>query len=130
MEHIERAGITPGIPFRYIQRNRFAKVKDTIVDYAIRIGKGFHFIGLYNIQFIIDKAEQVYVLEVNPRSSRTVPFLSKITGVPMSHVATRCALGHSLKEQAMQKAYDHKVNASLSKHRSSLLLSCAVLIPY
>src|SRR5699024_2315539 len=65
----------------------------------IRIGKGFHFIGLYNIQFIVDKDENVYVLEVNPRSSRTVPFLSKITSVPMSHIATMCVLGHSLKEQ-------------------------------
>ena len=100
MEHIERAGIHSGDSISvYPAQTVSQKVKDTIVDYAIRIGKGFHFIGLYNIQFIIDKAEQVYVLEVNPRSSRTVPFLSKITGVPMSHVATRCALGHSLKEQ-------------------------------
>ena len=54
---------------------------------------------MYNIQFIVDKDENVYVLEVNPRSSRTVPFLSKITSVPMSHIATLCVLGHSLEEQ-------------------------------
>mgnify|MGYP000553315500 CR=1 FL=1 len=104
MEHIERAGIHSGDSISvYPAQTVSQKVKDTIVDYAIRIGKGFHFIGLYNIQFIIDKAEQVYVLEVNPRSSRTVPFLSKITGVPMSYVATRCILGHSLKEQGYEE---------------------------
>ena len=69
----------------------------------IRIGKGFKFIGLYNIQFIVDKEEKVYVLEVNPRSSRTVPFLSKVTGIPMSYIATRCVLGHSLKEQGYEE---------------------------
>lgn len=100
MEHIERAGVHSGDSISvYPPQIISQKVKDTIVDYAIRIGKGFRFIGLYNIQFIVDKQEHVYVLEVNPRSSRTVPFLSKITGVPMSHVATRCVLGHSLQEQ-------------------------------
>ena len=97
-------------------------MKDTIVDYAIRIGKGFHFIGLYNIQFIIDKAEQVYVLEVNPRSSRTVPFLSKITGVPMSHVATRCALGHSLKRTGLCRR--HTTTKSTRLCQSTGLLFC------
>ena len=64
MEHIERAGIHSGDSISvYPAQTVSQKVKDTIVDYAIRIGKGFHFIGLYNIQFIIDKAEQVYVLE-------------------------------------------------------------------
>jgi len=100
MEHIERAGVHSGDSISvYPAPTASQQVKDTIIEYAIRIGKGFHFIGLYNIQFIVDRDEKVYVLEVNPRSSRTVPFLSKITGVPMSHVATRCALGHSLKEQ-------------------------------
>ena len=100
MEHIERAGVHSGDSFSvYPAPTLSEKVKETIADYAIRIGKGFHFIGLYNIQFIVDKDENVYVLEVNPRSSRTVPFLSKITSVPMSHIATMCVLGHSLKEQ-------------------------------
>lgn len=100
MEHIERAGIHSGDSISvYPTQSISQKVKDTIVDYAIRIGKGFHFIGLYNIQFIVDKQDNVYVLEVNPRSSRTVPFLSKITGVPMSHVATCCVLGQSLAQQ-------------------------------
>ena len=100
MEHIERAGVHSGDSISvYPAPTLSQKIKDTIVDYAIRIGKGFHFVGLYNIQFIVDKEDNVYVLEVNPRSSRTVPFLSKITGVPMSHAATMCVLGHSLAEQ-------------------------------
>lgn len=104
MEHIERAGVHSGDSISvYPAPTISQKVKDTIVDYATRIGKGFHFIGLYNIQFIVDKEQNVYVLEVNPRSSRTVPFLSKITGVPMSYVATRCVLGHTLHEQGYEE---------------------------
>ena len=100
MEHIERAGVHSGDSISvYPSETISQKVKDTIVDYAIRIGKGFHFIGLYNIQFIVDRNEKVYVLEVNPRSSRTVPFLSKITHVPMANVATRCILGERLSQQ-------------------------------
>ena len=100
MEHIERAGIHSGDSISvYPAQSISQKVKDTIVDYGMRIGKGFQFVGLYNIQFIVDDQDNVYVLEVNPRSSRTVPFLSKITGVPMSHVATRCILGESLAQQ-------------------------------
>lgn len=100
MEHIERAGIHSGDSISVYPVQSISKqVKDTIIDYGIRIGKGFQFIGLYNIQFIVDKQDKVYVLEVNPRSSRTVPFLSKITGVPMSHVATQCVLGQSLADQ-------------------------------
>ena len=104
MEHIERAAVHSGDSISvYPAPTASQQVKDTIIEYAIRIGKGFHFIGLYNIQFIVDRDEKVYVLEVNPRSSRTVPFLSKITGVPMSYVATRCVLGHSLKEQGYEE---------------------------
>ena len=109
MEHIERAGIHSGDSISvYPPQTISDKVRDTIVDYSIRIGKGFHFIGLFNIQFIVEapkdgKEEMVYVLEVNPRSSRTVPFLSKITGVAMSHIATRCVLGDSLAEQGYEE---------------------------
>lgn len=111
MEHIERAGVHSGDSISvYPAPTISQKVKDTIVDYAIRIGKGFKFIGLYNIQFIVDKADNVYVLEVNPRSSRTVPFLSKITNVPMSYVATRCVLGHSLKEQGYEEGIQAEGN--------------------
>ena len=92
--YYERAGIQSGdsisvYPTQIINE----KVKETIIDYGTRIGEGFEFVGLYNIQFIVDKENNVYVLEVNPRSSRTVPFLSKITGVPMSQIATKCVLG-------------------------------------
>ncbi len=106
MEHIERAGIHSGDSISVYPTQTISKtVKDTIIDYAIRIGKGFHFIGLYNIQFIVDHNEKVYVLEVNPRSSRTVPFLSKITGVPMCTIATKAVLGESLKQQGFQQEY-------------------------
>ncbi len=85
-------------------------VKDTIVDYTMRIGKGFHFVGLYNIQFIVDKEDQVYVLEVNPRSSRTIPFLSKITGISMADIATRCVMGESISAQGYQEGLHEEKN--------------------
>lgn len=97
MEHIERAGVHSGDSISVYPAPTISnQIKETIIEYAKRIGKGFCFKGLFNIQFIVDKDENVYVLEVNPRSSRTVPFLSKITGIPMSHVATRCVLGETL----------------------------------
>lgn len=106
MEHIERAGVHSGDSFSVYPAQTISKeVKDTIIDYARRIGEGFEFVGLYNIQFIVDKQDNVYVLEVNPRSSRTVPFLSKITGVPMSYIATKAVLGHSLEEQGYTPGY-------------------------
>lgn len=104
MEHIERAGVHSGDSISvYPTQTLSQKVKDTIVDYTIRIGKGFNFIGLFNIQFIVDKDNNVYVLEVNPRSSRTIPFLSKITGISMADLATRAVMGHSLKEQGYKE---------------------------
>ena len=106
MEHIERAGVHSGDSISvYPPQTINDEVKKTIIDYATRIGEGFGFIGLYNIQFIVDNKNQVYVLEVNPRSSRTVPFLSKITGVPMSHIAAMAVLGHSLEEQGYEPGY-------------------------
>ncbi|MDY2958525.1 carbamoyl-phosphate synthase large subunit [Floccifex sp.] len=106
MEHIERAGIHSGDSISVYPTQRIdEKTKQTIIDYATRIGKGFKFVGLYNIQFIVDKNNRVYVLEVNPRSSRTVPFLSKITGVPMSYIATKCVLGQSIVDQGLTPGY-------------------------
>ncbi len=106
MEHIERAGIHSGDSISVYPTQSLSKeVKDTIIDYAIRIGKGFGFVGLYNIQFIVDKNNKVYVLEVNPRSSRTVPFLSKITGIPMCTVATKAILGESIASQGYTPGY-------------------------
>ena len=106
MEHVERAGIHSGDSISvYPTQNISQKVKDTIIDYGIRIGKGFGFVGLFNIQFIVDREEKVYVLEVNPRSSRTVPFLSKITGVPMVDIAVKAVLGESLRRQGLEPGY-------------------------
>lgn len=106
MEHIERAGVHSGDSISvYPPQTISDEVKATIIDYAKRIGEGFEFVGLYNIQFIVDKEDNVYVLEVNPRSSRTVPFLSKITGVPMSYIATQAVLGKSLREQGIEPGY-------------------------
>ena len=106
MEHIERAGVHSGDSISvYPTQTISQQVKDTIIDYGTRIGKGFEFVGLYNIQFIVDKESNVYVLEVNPRSSRTVPFLSKITGVPMSYIATQAILGKSIEEQGYTPGY-------------------------
>ena len=106
MEHVERAGIHSGDSISvYPTQTLSKKVKDTIIDYAEKIGRGFEFVGLYNIQFIVDHNQKVYVLEVNPRSSRTVPFLSKITGVPLCTVATKALLGESLEEQGYKPGY-------------------------
>lgn len=106
MEHIERAGVHSGDSISvYPAQTISDEVKQTIIDYAVRIGEGFEFVGLYNIQFIVDRDDNVYVLEVNPRSSRTVPFLSKITGVPMSYIATQAVLGKSLEEQGYTPGY-------------------------
>ncbi len=97
MEHIERAGVHSGDSFAvYPTQTLSQKIKDTVVEYTQRIGKELGIKGLFNIQFIIDEKEDVYVLEVNPRASRTVPILSKITGVPMVSAATRIMLGETL----------------------------------
>ena len=102
MEHVERTGIHSGDSISvYPTFSVSQKVKDTIIDYTIRLGKEIGIVGLYNIQFIADDHDMVYVIEVNPRSSRTVPFLSKATGTPMAKIATNVMLGTSLKEQGI-----------------------------
>ena len=104
MEHVERTGIHSGDSISvYPTFSVSQKVKDTIIDYTIRLGKEIGIIGLYNIQFIADDNDMVYVIEVNPRSSRTVPFLSKATGMPMAKIATNVMLGKSLREQGVDK---------------------------
>jgi carbamoyl-phosphate synthase large chain len=98
MEHIERAGVHSGDSMAaYPPQTLSQRVKDTIADYTKRLALGLNCIGMMNIQFVI-KDEQVYVIEVNPRASRTVPFLSKVTDIPMAQVATRLILGESLAE--------------------------------
>jgi carbamoyl-phosphate synthase large subunit len=80
-------------------------VKDTIIEYTKQLGMAIGIIGLFNIQFIVDENDKVFVIEVNPRSSRTVPFLSKSTGIPMAKIATMVILGHSLREQGITEMY-------------------------
>ena len=99
MEHIEETGVHSGDSISvYPAYSVSPQVKKTIEEYTIKLGLGIGIKGLFNIQFIVDENDNVYVIEVNPRSSRTVPFLSKATGVPMANIATKVMLGHSLKE--------------------------------
>ncbi|MEG2003271.1 MAG: carbamoyl-phosphate synthase large subunit, partial [Clostridia bacterium] len=81
------------------------KVKGKILDYTKQLGLGIGIIGLYNVQYIVDKNEDVFVIEVNPRSSRTVPFLSKATGYSLADIVTLVILGKSLKEQGIFEIY-------------------------
>ncbi|SFG40053.1 carbamoyl-phosphate synthase large subunit [Sporolactobacillus nakayamae] len=98
MEHIERAGVHSGDSIAvYPAQTLTAEVKQEVVDTAIKIARGLKVVGMMNIQFIIHN-NHVYVIEVNPRASRTVPFLSKITGVPMAKVATKLILGEHLEK--------------------------------
>ena len=106
MELVERTGIHSGDSISvYPTFSISDKVKQTILDYAKRLGLGIGIVGLFNIQFIVDKEENVYIIEVNPRSSRTVPFLSKATGYSLADIATRVMLGKSLKEQGIDQIY-------------------------
>ena len=106
MEHVEKTGIHSGDSISvYPSFSLSPKVKQEIIDDTVKLGKAIGIVGLFNIQFIVDGDENVYVIEVNPRSSRTVPFISKSTGVPMAKIATRVMLGHSLKEQGINEVY-------------------------
>ena len=100
MELVERTGVHSGDSTSvYPPFSISDKVKQTIIDYTQKLGTGIGIIGLYNIQFIVDNDENVYIIEVNPRASRSVPFLSKSTGVSLVDIATKVMLGISLKEQ-------------------------------
>ncbi|HFQ6720788.1 TPA: carbamoyl-phosphate synthase large subunit [Streptococcus pneumoniae] len=102
MEHIERAGVHSGDSMAvYPPQTLSQKVQETIADYTKRLAIGLHCLGMMNIQFVI-KDEKVYVIEVNPRASRTVPFLSKVTNISMAQVATKLILGQSLSELGYQ----------------------------
>ena len=106
MELVERTGVHSGDSISvYPSFSISNKVKGTILQYAKKLGLGIGIIGLYNIQFIVDKDENVYIIEVNPRSSRTVPFLSKSTGFSLADIATEVILGKSLKEQGIFDIY-------------------------
>ena len=106
MELVERTGIHSGDSISvYPTFSISDKVKGTILGYAKKLGLGIGIKGLYNIQFIVDKNDKVYIIEVNPRSSRTVPFLSKATGYSLADIATEVILGKSLKEQGIFELY-------------------------
>ena len=106
MEHVEHTGIHSGDSISvYPSFSLSDKVKEQMIDYTVRLGRAIGIVGLYNIQFIVDAEEKVYVIEVNPRSSRTVPFLSKSTKVPMPKIATRVMLGETLPQQGITEVY-------------------------
>ena len=106
MELVERTGIHSGDSISvYPTFSISEKVRETVLDYTKRLGLGIGIIGLYNIQFIVDENDRVFIIEVNPRSSRTVPFLSKATGFSLADIATLVILGKSLKEQGFDNIY-------------------------
>ena len=106
MELVERTGVHSGDSISvYPSVSISDKVKQTILTYAKKLGLGIGIVGLFNIQFIVDKQDNVYIIEVNPRSSRTVPFLSKATGYSLADIATEVILGKSLKEQGFFHIY-------------------------
>ncbi len=106
MELVERTGVHSGDSISvYPSFSISNKVKGTILQYAKKLGLGIGIVGLYNIQFIVDKDDNVFIIEVNPRSSRTVPFLSKATGYSLADIATEVILGKSLKELGIFDIY-------------------------
>ena len=106
MELVERTGVHSGDSISvYPSYSLSEGVKKTILDYTEKLGFGIGIVGLYNIQFIVDPSENVYVVEVNPRSSRTVPFLSKATGFSLADIGTLAMLGVSLREQGILERY-------------------------
>lgn len=106
MELVERTGVHSGDSISvYPPFGISDKVKGVILGYAKKLGLGIGIKGLFNIQFIVDGNDDVYIIEVNPRSSRTVPFLSKATGYPLADIATRVMLGISLEEQGICQLY-------------------------
>lgn len=106
MELVERTGVHSGDSISvYPTFSISDRVKGIILQYAKKLGLGIGIIGLYNIQFIVDPHDNVYIIEVNPRSSRTVPFLSKATGYSLADIATKVILGKSLKEQGIFELY-------------------------
>ena len=111
MELVERTGIHSGDSISvYPTFSISDKVKGIILQYAKKLGLGIGIVGLYNIQFIVDENDNVFIIEVNPRSSRTVPFLSKATGYSLADIATEVILGKSLKEQGIFNIYPDEKN--------------------
>ncbi len=106
MELVERTGVHSGDSVSVYPAFSISQaVKDTILDYTKKLGLGIGIVGLYNIQFIVDREDKVFIIEVNPRSSRTVPFLSKATGWSLADIATKVILGESLRSQGITELY-------------------------
>ncbi len=109
MEHIERSGVHSGDSISvYPSQTLSEHVKETIAEYTRRLAKELHIIGLINVQFIA-VGEEVYIIEANPRSSRTVPYISKVTGIPIVDLAAKCMLGHKLTEMGYQPGLQPEV---------------------
>ena len=121
MEHIERAGIHSGDSISVYPAQSISEVtKRKIEEYTKRLAKALHVIGMINIQFIVC-GEEVYVIEVNPRSSRTVPYISKVTGIPIVPLATQVIIGHKLKELGYTPGLQKEADLSRSRCRYSPL---------
>ncbi|MFA6867369.1 MAG: carbamoyl-phosphate synthase large subunit [Clostridia bacterium] len=109
MQHIERTGVHSGDSISvYPCFSVSEKVQQTIIDYTVKLGLGIGIVGLYNIQFIVDENEEVYVIEVNPRSSRTVPFISKSSGYSLADIGTKVMIGITLKDQGINEIFPSK----------------------
>ena len=123
MELVERTGVHSGDSISiYPPVSISQKVKETVLEYTRRLGLGIGIIGLYNIQFIVDAKEDVYVIEVNPRSSRTVPFLSKSSGFSLADIGTLAMLGVSLRDQGPVQQLSGRESPLLCEGAGLLLL--------
>lgn len=119
MEHVERAGVHSGDSISiYPAQNLSEKITDTIVRYTGLLAKELHAVGLINIQYVVYNNE-VYVIEVNPRSSRTVPYISKVTGIPMVDIATKIMLGETLQSLGYKSGLYPKASTLPSRYRYS-----------
>ena len=108
MEHIERAGVHSGDSISiYPAQNLSKQIQEKIIDYTKKLAKNLKIKGLLNIQFVINN-QNVFVIEANPRSSRTVPYISKVTGVPLVNIATKICLGSTLQSLGLKPGLINK----------------------
>lgn len=124
MKHVERAGVHSGDSIAVYPGNHLDRTaRRQIVDYTIRLALELDVRGMINIQYVLYNG-QIYVLEVNPRASRTVPYMSKITGIPMINLATKIIMGQKLKSMGYRAVYTRKANWWGSRRLCSVLPSC------
>ena len=117
MEHIERAGVHSGDSISVYPTQTLSKeVQNKIIDYTIKLGQELNIKGLFNIQFVLDREQNVYVIEVNPRANRTVPILTKVTGIPMVKLATEIMMGKKLQRTWLF----HRTCSSLPSHHRKI----------